>query len=58
MNPGIVATEKEKERIRLLKLPTYIVIDYVRSLVHKIERQNEELKIVINKKEPLYMIND
>ena len=38
MNPGIAATEKERERTRLMKLPTFLVADYVRGLVHKIER--------------------
>ena len=57
MNPGISTTEKEREQSRLVKLSTYIVVDYTRGLVHKIEREIEDLRHCIDKKDILYRMN-
>ena len=57
MSPGIEAIEKDREKARLLKLSTFIVVDYVRGLVHKIERENEDLRHRISQKDFFYLIN-
>ena len=40
-----------------MKLPTFIVVDYTRGLVHKIEREIEDLRHRIDKKDILYRMN-
>jgi hypothetical protein len=42
MNPAITNLDKDRERNRLLKLSTFVVVDFVKVLVHKIERENED----------------
>eukprot|EP00347_Sterkiella_histriomuscorum_P001081 403373401 len=57
LNPGIQPTEQDREKNRLLKQSTYIVVDYVRGLVHKIEREIDDLKHKMQKKDPFYPMN-
>lgn len=33
------------------------MVDFVRGLVHKIERENDEMRTYINKKDTLYLLN-
>ncbi len=57
MNPAITNLDKDRERNRLLKLSTFVVVDFVKVLVHKIERENEVFKQKINKQDYLYLVN-
>jgi hypothetical protein len=52
-----MATEKDKEKTRMLKLTTYVLADFVRGLVYKIEREIEELKHQLQKKDPFFPMN-
>lgn len=58
MNPGIMPTEKDKEKTRMLKLTTYVLADFVRGLVYKIEREIEELKHQMQKKDLFFPMNE
>jgi hypothetical protein len=57
MNDTIPAIDIEREKNRMMKYPTFIIVDYVRGLVHKVMRDNEEYKTVINKKDAFYIMN-
>jgi hypothetical protein len=50
-------TEKDKEKARMLKLSTYILADFVRGLVYKIEREIEEVKHLMQKKDIFFPMN-
>ena len=50
--------EQDRERARLLKLSTYVLADFIRGLVFKIERESEELKLAVQKRDMLYPINE
>lgn len=38
-------------------MPPYILVDYLKGLIYKIERQNEELTHFVTKKDFLHIIN-
>jgi hypothetical protein len=44
LNPGIVVLDKDREKGRLMKLSTFIIVDFIRGLASKIERENEDLR--------------
>lgn len=57
MNPAITNLDKERERNRLMKLSTFVIVDFVKVLVHKIERENDDFKQKLNKKDVFYLVN-
>mmetsp|Transcript_8990 Transcript_8990/g.6754 ORF Transcript_8990/g.6754 Transcript_8990/m.6754 type:complete len:98 (+) Transcript_8990:18-311(+) len=57
LNAGIELTEKDREMARLKKLQTYMVVDILRALIGEIEKENDEFRRVLNKKNLFYLIN-
>ena len=49
--------DQDREVNRMKKLPLQVIFDFIRSSVQRIERENEELKKVINKKNSLFLVN-
>jgi len=50
LNPGIDLLEKDREAIRLKKLTPFVVVDFLRALMHNMEKENEDFKKILNKK--------